>query len=69
MALANKKRTGGERLTVILFLSPWLIGLAAFTLYPVVSSLWFSLTQYNVIKAPKFLGLGNYVASSTTRPT
>jgi multiple sugar transport system permease protein len=62
MARAHKKRIGSGGLTVALFLSPWLIGLMAFTLYPIASSLWFSLTQYNVIKSPKFVGLGNYVA-------
>lgn len=58
----KKKSIAGNGLTVALFLSPWLVGLAAFTLYPVASSLWFSLTQYNVIKAPKFIGLGNFLA-------
>jgi multiple sugar transport system permease protein len=62
MERTRKKRFGSEGLTVALFLSPWLVGLVAFTLYPVASSLWFSLTQYNVIKAPKLVGLGNYVA-------
>jgi len=62
MSNQRTKRVVNNGLTVVLFLSPWLIGLVAFTLYPVASSLLFSLTQYNVIKPPKFIGLGNYVA-------
>jgi multiple sugar transport system permease protein len=60
-----KKRLGTlekkNRGAVFLFLSPWIIGLLVFTLYPVISSLYFSLTQYTVVKPPKFTGFDNYV--------
>jgi multiple sugar transport system permease protein len=43
------------------FISPWVIGLIAFTLYPIGMSLYYSLTEYKVISAPKFVGFENYV--------
>jgi multiple sugar transport system permease protein len=43
------------------FVSPWLVGFVVFTLYPVVASFYFSFTDYNVVSAPRFIGLRNYV--------
>lgn len=44
-----------------LFLSPWLLGYLALTLLPMLSSLYFSFTSYNVISSPTWIGLDNYV--------
>lgn len=44
----------------LLFITPWIFGFLVFTLYPIVSSLYYSLCNYSVIKAPVFIGLGNY---------
>ncbi|WP_434642309.1 sugar ABC transporter permease [Thermoanaerobacterium thermosaccharolyticum] len=45
----------------LLYILPWLIGLLVFTIYPFVSSLILSFTDYNIIYAPKFIGIQNYV--------
>lgn len=45
---------------VALFLSPWLIGLVTFTLYPTFASLYFSFTHYDLLSAPQWVGLSNY---------
>ncbi len=45
----------------LLFVSPWMIGFLLFTLYPVLNSLYYSLTEYNVISDPVFVGLRNYL--------
>lgn len=50
-----------EHVAFYLFASPWLIGLLAFTIGPMVSSLYLSLTEYDVITSPKFVGIANYV--------
>lgn len=44
----------------MLFISPWLVGFLVFTLFPICSSLYYSLCEYQVIKAPVFIGLNNY---------
>lgn len=44
-----------------LFLLPWLIGLVFITLGPMVASLLLSFTDYNLLQAPKFIGLENYI--------
>jgi multiple sugar transport system permease protein len=48
-------------LTMIAFISPWLIGFFWFFLYPTVSSLYYSFTQYNVLQPPTWVGVQNFV--------
>ncbi|MEV0803364.1 sugar ABC transporter permease [Kribbella sp. NPDC050281] len=43
-----------------LFVSPWLIGFAIFTVGPMASSIYVSLTSWDLITPPKFVGLANY---------
>jgi len=52
--------TARRRILGLLFISPWLIGVTAFTLYPFVSSILYSFTSYDVISPPMFIGLDNY---------
>ncbi|NPV06909.1 MAG: sugar ABC transporter permease [Anaerolineae bacterium] len=50
-----------QRLWGFLMVSPWVIGFLAFTLGPMVASIYFSFTDYNVLKPPSFVGLRNFV--------
>ncbi|MBI5671437.1 MAG: sugar ABC transporter permease [Chloroflexi bacterium] len=43
-----------------LFASPWIIGFLVFTAVPMLFSLYASFTRYNIIAAPKWIGLRNY---------
>lgn len=45
----------------LLFILPWIIGFLGFTLYPILSSLYYSFCDYSVIKMPVFTGLKNYI--------
>ena len=53
---------------VFLFLSPWIVGFLAFYVYPMLSTLYFSFTQYNIIQPPKLVGLSNYTFMFTKDP-
>lgn len=44
------------------FVSPWLIGFAVFTAYPVAVSFYFSLCYFDGITRPHFVGIENYSA-------
>lgn len=57
------RRRGSYRkaITAWLFLTPALLVLAAFTLYPMVQAAYLSLTNYNLIRAAEWVGLDNYV--------
>lgn len=48
-----------EALAFYVFISPWLIGFLAFTLYPMLASAYYSLTVYNVVDM-RFVGLQNF---------
>jgi multiple sugar transport system permease protein len=45
---------------VLVLMSPWIIGFLAFTAYPMLASLYFSFTHYNLLSAAQFVGLANY---------
>jgi multiple sugar transport system permease protein len=54
---------GGERqrtLRGLAFVSPWIVGFAAFTLYPVAASLYYSFCDYDVLSQPVWVGALNY---------
>jgi multiple sugar transport system permease protein len=43
------------------FVSPWIIGLGAFLLYPILASLYYSLCDYSVFYKARFIGAANYI--------
>jgi len=47
-------------ITGLLFISPWIVGFLAFTLYPILASLYYSLCDYRILSPPRFVGLANY---------
>jgi multiple sugar transport system permease protein len=44
-----------------LFLLPWLLGLLLITVGPMIASLYLSMTDYNLLQAPNFVGFQNYL--------
>lgn len=57
------KKSNWERKEFIwglLFASPWILGFLAFSVYPLVSSLYYSFTKFNAVTAPKWVGLQNF---------
>jgi multiple sugar transport system permease protein len=51
-----------QKLWGLLFLSPWILGFLAFTLFPMLASLFFSFTDYNLGSTDpiNIVGLRNY---------
>jgi multiple sugar transport system permease protein len=47
-------------LTGYLFISPWLVGLLTFTLFPILAVFFLSFTRYGVFDSPTWVGLTNY---------
>jgi multiple sugar transport system permease protein len=56
MTTGDRQRT----LTGLAFVSPWLVGFAVFTVFPVVASLYYSFCDYDVLSKPVWVGLLNY---------
>jgi ABC-type sugar transport system permease subunit len=56
-------RTSRNRISPYLYLIPSLVFLLAFTYFPIVSSVYYSLHEWNLFtREPYFIGLENYVA-------
>ena len=51
-----------EEFYFYLFVIPWIIGFLIFTAYPILSSVFFSLSEYDGITPSKFVGTANYAA-------
>jgi multiple sugar transport system permease protein len=49
-----------EALWAYVFLLPWLIGLLLFWAGPILASLYFSFTRYDVLSPPVFVGIDNF---------
>ena len=61
----KKKR---EQLVGYLFISPFIIGFVCFISIPMLLSLGFSFTKYDILSPPKFIGLENYITMFTQDP-
>ncbi len=57
---ASRSRKVKYALTVLAFLLPSAIPLALFTLGPMVAAAWISLTKWNLLVPPQFVGFDNY---------
>ena len=44
----------------IVFIGPWLVGFCVLQLYPFLASLYWSFTSYDLLSAPRWVGLRNY---------
>lgn len=51
----------GETIAGLLFASPWFIGFLVFTLFPIVASIYFSFTEYDILSDPYWIGFDNYI--------
>src|SRR5690606_26313284 len=59
--LKSSAKGGGDGKAAFWFLLPWFIGLFAITAGPLVASLFLSFTDYNLLQAPSFIGVENFV--------
>jgi len=69
--VAKRRMTSENRRGLVLgllFVSPWILGLIGFIVYPLVSSLYYSLTRYDLIRAPVYIGWQNYTDMFTRDP-
>ena len=55
MSLARREALAGYA-----FIIPWILGFLIFTIGPMLASLYFSFTKYNIIDPPQWVGLANY---------
>ncbi len=44
----------------VAFISPWVVGFLWLTLYPMLASLYYSFTDFQILNSPVWIGLANY---------
>ena len=49
-----------EGRAALLFISPWIVGFLVFTAYPLIYTGYLSMTDYDVINDPTFVGFDNF---------
>lgn len=66
-AVGQRPRAASSRESVAayVFLLPWLIGFFALTLGPLLASLYFSFTNFDLLTPPQWIGLDNFVEMFT----
>lgn len=70
-SIASSRRSAwrpGQQLEAYLFLLPSLLGFVLFIVIPVLGSLALSLTRWNLLTPPVFVGLNNYIEIFTRDP-
>jgi multiple sugar transport system permease protein len=65
VALDQRRRARGRarwrrRLTVLGFMSPWLVGFGVFVAYPLIATVYFSFTHYDLLSPARWIGFANY---------
>jgi multiple sugar transport system permease protein len=64
-ALQHKRKQFWEDVAGYAFISPWLVCFFAFSIVPIVFSLYFSFTDYDILASPVFSGLKNFKRMAT----
>ena len=59
--MKSKNRISGQTLFSYMYLAPFLIAFFLFTILPIIVSIFFSFTYFNVLEPPKWVFLQNYL--------
>ncbi|MFI7063469.1 carbohydrate ABC transporter permease [Kribbella sp. NPDC050124] len=62
------RNAGSDTKAAYLFIAPAIIGFTVFVVYPLIRSFHLSLTRYNGLSDPVFVGLGNFRRLFTVDP-
>ncbi len=65
----NLRLSHREAIFGYLFIFPWLLGFLALRFGPMLASLFLSFTEYDILSAPEFIGVTNYVKMFTEDPS
>ena len=61
-------REGKEAIWGYFFISPWIVGLIAFSAIPILSAIYYGFTRYDIFTPPVWIGLTNYRKMFTDDP-
>lgn len=59
-SVLSKRESRKEQFPMLVLLAPFLISFIVFTVLPIITSVVFSFTSYDMLSTPKLLGIDNY---------
>jgi multiple sugar transport system permease protein len=59
-SVTGRARARARNLAGYVFIAPWLIGFFGLTLLPMAASLYLAFTDYDILTAPRWIGLENF---------
>ena len=59
-ARARRAAQWRRRRLVLMFMAPWIVGFTAFFAYPLLASAYYSMTHYDLLNPPRWVGFANY---------
>ena len=65
---AKSKAAWRRRKLVLALMSPWIVGFSVFLVYPLVMNGYLSLTHYDLLNPPRWIGFANYQYAFTNDP-
>lgn len=57
---SERKRWNTDNISGYVFISPWLVGFFAFSIFPIVASLYLAFTKYDILSPPQWVGFDNF---------
>jgi multiple sugar transport system permease protein len=60
-AVGDPRVRRARKIMIVLFLAPTVVGITVFTLIPIVASLVLAFFRWDIISAPQFVGLDNFI--------
>jgi multiple sugar transport system permease protein len=67
--VAGRRRRPARRWAILAMLTPALLGLLIFFVYPLLASIYYSFTRFDLVSPPEWIGLRNYVYLFTQDPS
>jgi multiple sugar transport system permease protein len=61
----GRRQERGDLINGLLFTAPIILGLLGFTAYPIAASVYYSFTDYSILRPGSWVGLDNYVGLFT----
>ena len=65
---AKSRAAWRRRKLVLALMSPWIVGFSVFLVYPLVMNAYLSLTHYDLLNPPRWIGFANYQYAFTNDP-
>jgi multiple sugar transport system permease protein len=59
-AAPSGTRRRSQRGLIALLMGPWFLGFLVFFAYPLVATVWYSFTRFDLLSPPQFVGLRNF---------